>query len=196
MAILFLLVFFSALVMIPVALIKPSFATKGKIESRKKASLLYVGAMVLSFIGVGITAPTPPQTQVAGTKIEATAVPEASSEENNKIQEAQPFVDTATPEPLPTEVPTPSIKPTPKPAVTPKPTSKPTIKPTAVPTVKPTDPPQVNIAPPISGGDKDCADFSSHAEAQAYFNAKGGSPSNNVDDLDRDHDGEACESLK
>lgn len=38
-----------------------------------------------------------------------------------------------------------------------------------------------------------CDDFSGHSEAQAYFLSKGGSPSNNVDDLDRDHDGLACE---
>jgi hypothetical protein len=46
-----------------------------------------------------------------------------------------------------------------------------------------------------SSGDKDCPDFKTHAEAQAYFNSKGGSPSNNVDNLDADHDGIACESL-
>jgi len=190
MAILFLLIFFSALAMIPVALIKPSLATKGKIESRKKASLLYVGTMFLSLMGVGFTAPTPPVTQVAGEKIEATAVTEESFEVNNQTQNAQPFVNTATPEPLPTERPTPTVKPT----ATPKPIVIPTIKPTP----KPTTAPQVNIAPSptISGEDKDCADFSSHAEAQSYFNAKGGSSSNNVDDLDRDHDGIACETLK
>jgi Excalibur calcium-binding domain len=44
-------------------------------------------------------------------------------------------------------------------------------------------------------GDKDCADFSSQAEAQAYFEANGGSPSNNVDNLDADHDGQACEEF-
>jgi micrococcal nuclease len=49
--------------------------------------------------------------------------------------------------------------------------------------------------PVYSGGDKDCSDFSSQSEAQRYFEAKGGSPSNNVDGLDRDHDGIACESL-
>lgn len=38
-------------------------------------------------------------------------------------------------------------------------------------------------------------DFSAHAEAQAYFERRGGSPSNNVDRLDNDHDGIACESL-
>lgn len=47
-----------------------------------------------------------------------------------------------------------------------------------------------------SGGDKDCKDFSTQAEAQAYFNSRGGSASNNVDRLDgSDHDGVVCESL-
>lgn len=47
-----------------------------------------------------------------------------------------------------------------------------------------------------SGGDKDCKDFSTQAEAQAYFNSKGGSVTNNVDRLDgSDHDGRVCESL-
>jgi len=46
-----------------------------------------------------------------------------------------------------------------------------------------------------SNGDKDCSDFATHAEAQAYFVSKGGSPTNNVDRLDADHDGSACESL-
>ncbi len=46
-----------------------------------------------------------------------------------------------------------------------------------------------------SSGDKDCKDFSSHAQAQAFFAGRGGSPSNNVDRLDNDHDGLACESL-
>jgi len=41
------------------------------------------------------------------------------------------------------------------------------------------------------GADKDCADFSS----QAYFEAHGGSPTNNVDNLDADHDGQACEAF-
>jgi hypothetical protein len=43
--------------------------------------------------------------------------------------------------------------------------------------------------------DKDCADFASQAEAQAYFEANGGSPTNNVDNLDADHDGQACEDF-
>ena len=43
--------------------------------------------------------------------------------------------------------------------------------------------------------DKDCADFGSQAEAQAYFEANGGSPTNNIDNLDADHDGQACEAF-
>lgn len=46
-----------------------------------------------------------------------------------------------------------------------------------------------------SGGNKDCSDFETHKEAQGYFVSKGGSSTNNVDKLDSDHDGIACESL-
>ena len=46
-----------------------------------------------------------------------------------------------------------------------------------------------------NGEDKDCSDFATQEEAQAYFESKGGSPSNNVDRLDADHDGIACKSL-
>lgn len=42
--------------------------------------------------------------------------------------------------------------------------------------------------------DMDCADFASHEAAQAYSNANGGSAFNNVDNLDADHDGIACET--
>lgn len=39
-----------------------------------------------------------------------------------------------------------------------------------------------------------CSDFGSPQEAQDYFIANGGSPTNNVEGLDRDHDGYACEA--
>lgn len=46
-------------------------------------------------------------------------------------------------------------------------------------------------------GDKDCQDFTTQTEAQAYFDSKGGSASNNVDNLDgSDRDGIVCEWLK
>jgi endonuclease YncB( thermonuclease family) len=48
---------------------------------------------------------------------------------------------------------------------------------------------------PATAGDKDCSDFANQAQAQQYFDDKGGSPSNNVDKLDADHDGVACEAL-
>jgi micrococcal nuclease len=45
-------------------------------------------------------------------------------------------------------------------------------------------------------GDRDCGDFRTQAEAQRYFDGHGGSPSNDVDQLDAgDHDGRVCESL-
>lgn len=48
------------------------------------------------------------------------------------------------------------------------------------------------IAP---GGDRDCSDFASHARAQRFFRLHHGSPSRDVDRLDSDHDGIACETL-
>ena len=60
----------------------------------------------------------------------------------------------------------------------------------------------VCISPSASSGaartvvaDKNCSDFSTQQQAQQYFESHGGSPSNNVDGLDRDHDGVACEDL-
>lgn len=46
-----------------------------------------------------------------------------------------------------------------------------------------------------SPGDRGCDDFASQEEAQAYFESQGGSPDNNVDGLDTDGDGIACELL-
>lgn len=43
--------------------------------------------------------------------------------------------------------------------------------------------------------DKDCKDFSSQNAAQAFFTSHGGSSTNNVDGLDHDHDGQACETF-
>jgi hypothetical protein len=40
--------------------------------------------------------------------------------------------------------------------------------------------------------DVNCSDFASHAAAQQWFQAHGGSPSNNVAGLDGNHDGVAC----
>jgi hypothetical protein len=43
--------------------------------------------------------------------------------------------------------------------------------------------------------DRDCDDFDTEAEAQEYFDEQGGDETHNVDDLDLDGDGQACESL-
>ena len=42
--------------------------------------------------------------------------------------------------------------------------------------------------------DKDCKDFASQAEAQAWFEAHGGSAAHNVANLDRNRNGIACEA--
>lgn len=62
-------------------------------------------------------------------------------------------------------------------------------------TPPPTPSPSPSPTPTPSGVDKDCADFDTQSEAQAYFEAGGGSPSYNFDRLDKDRDGIACESL-
>ena len=41
--------------------------------------------------------------------------------------------------------------------------------------------------------DRNCDDFDTQEEAQAYFEAGGGSAANNFNGLDRDRDGIACE---
>jgi hypothetical protein len=46
-----------------------------------------------------------------------------------------------------------------------------------------------------AAGDKDCSDFGSHKQAQKYFKKHGGSRHYNYNDLDSDHDGQACEEL-
>ena len=63
----------------------------------------------------------------------------------------------------------------------------------AAPTVAP-DVPQTSTRYDPNGPDRDCGDFDTHAEAQAFFLAAGG-PDQDPHRLDRDKDGSACESL-
>ena len=49
-------------------------------------------------------------------------------------------------------------------------------------------------AGPAQAKDTNCDDYPSQAAAQNYFNSHGGGPNNNVDGLDSDGDGVACES--
>lgn len=46
-----------------------------------------------------------------------------------------------------------------------------------------------------SPADRNCSDFATQEDAQAFFDQNGGSPSNNVSGLDDDRDGIACEGL-
>jgi len=50
-------------------------------------------------------------------------------------------------------------------------------------------------APSSGDSDRDCADFSSQAAAQRYFERRGGGPGRNVDRLDAEGDGRVCEAL-
>lgn len=64
------------------------------------------------------------------------------------------------------------------------------------PTPSTTSPPSIAAPTPSDDGiDKDCSDFSTQAEAQRYFESQGGSPTNNVDRLDANGDGIACNAL-
>ncbi|MFP7300577.1 excalibur calcium-binding domain-containing protein [Neobacillus niacini] len=47
----------------------------------------------------------------------------------------------------------------------------------------------------VSAAGVNCSDFSTWNEAQTYFEQNGGSPTNNVEGLDREGDGLACEGL-
>src|SRR3972149_1255059 len=82
-----------------------------------------------------------------------------------------------------------------------------TAKPTVKPTVAPTQSTSTNQPPANQGGgackyscsspDRDCSDFSSHAEAQAFFNCCGFTATNDPMKLDSVGvgDGVACESI-
>ena len=73
------------------------------------------------------------------------------------------------------------------------PTTKPTTKATTVPTPKPTT---VKSAVCSCSGDiYNCADFSSHSEAQACFDYCKSIGKGDIHRLDRDNNGYACESL-
>ena len=88
--------------------------------------------------------------------------------------------------------PTPTVSPTASPTVSP------TVSPTASPTVIPSLPIGVRTGLPLLydplGSDRNCGDFASWAQAQDFFEASGG-PQSDRHRLDRDRNGDACESL-
>lgn len=79
-----------------------------------------------------------------------------------------------------------------KPAITSVPTSTPT--PTPPPTPTPTPAPTPSPTCNCSSNIYNCADFKTHAEAQALYECCGG-VNNDIHQLDRDKDGSACETL-
>ncbi len=175
-----------------------------KREFTRSRGIKYFGGGLLGLLVLaGVFTPS---VSVESDKIQGVAT------ENQIESSASPSVTPSLePVPSPSEIPSPTPQPSAAASITPSPTVKPTPKPTVTPTPKPsvaakpiviptptiapTPASTIAPAPQLTSADKDCKDFSSHSEAQAYFNSKGGSASNNVDDLDRDHDGLACESL-
>jgi micrococcal nuclease len=97
-------------------------------------------------------------------------------------------------QPTPTLVPTAPVYPTKQPTVVP--TTKPVVYPTSkpVPTVVPVS---NSCKYSCSGPDRDCADFSTHAEAVTFFSCCGFSANNDPMRLDGVgvDDGDPCESL-
>ena len=93
------------------------------------------------------------------------------------------------------EVDTPTTPPESQMQTTQESVQEPAQEPTGVPS-KPTPPPatQQQIQPAQPFNDKDCGDFQTHAQAQAFFESQGG-PAQDPHKLDRNKDGVVCESL-
>lgn len=166
--------------------------------------LLTLLTLTLALVGCGDVVPTPaPILPTVNLKLAATPLPTQAIEVPTVLLVAptlppQPIIaPTNTPVP-PTEVSTNTPEPTLPP--TPEPTQEP---PTVVPTKPPPTALPTKAALPSSGytgpydpfgPDRDCPDFSTHDEAQRFFEAAGG-PGKDRHRLDGDHDDVACESL-
>ena len=153
--------------------------------------------------------PTPTATPTATVtpKATPTARPTATPRTAAATPTARPTATpTHTPEPTPTATPrTATATPTPTSTPTPPPTATPTPTPTATPTATPTPTPPGATESPTptptvfstatpSVPDRNCSDFDTWAEAQAFFESEGG-PESDPHRLDNDGDGIACESL-
>ncbi len=155
MSYVFLTLFLLSPIALLVGLIKPSLFSK-LFPSRKKIVLAFGTLTVLSFILFGLTAP--PTEKKGETKTESQQVAGEQTE--------------ASPSPSPTPTPAPSPSPVQQ-------TSSPTTKSASIPVMKATVKPttttftQSSCKYSCSGPDKDCADFSTHAEAQAFFECCG-----------------------
>ena len=124
-------------------------------------------------------------------RVEATATPLLLA----TISATRVLTPLATPSPEPTAVPAPKPSPTSMPTAVPSPTPSPS--PTAatpLPIPIPTAPPQSDFDPQqyLGQGDEyNCGDFEYQLQAQAVLDADSSDPNQ----LDRDEDGTACESL-
>lgn len=94
----------------------------------------------------------------------------------------------------PTLPPLPSNTPLPLPSNTPLPL-QPTDTPVIVPTDTPLPPPPAPSVCDCSGDVYNCTDFTTHAQAQACFDYCVSQGVGDIHGLDRDNDGDACESL-
>lgn len=98
----------------------------------------------------------------------------------------------------PTAVPQPAATAVPLATVTPRPlsTTTPRLLPTATPMPVPTTAPSTGLRYDPAGPDRDCSDFRTQAEAQAFFvAAQQATGQRDKHRLDSDADGIACESL-
>ncbi len=132
------------------------------------------------------TAPTYTATPTATAR--PTATPRTATATPTTRPTATPRTAAATP--TPTSTVTPTATPTPS-----APTATPTATPTPpTPTVSPSPTPTVFSTATPSVPDRNCSDFDTWAEAQAFFESEGG-PESDPHRLDNDGDGIACESL-
>ncbi len=131
-------------------------------------------------------------------RVEATATPVllATITANPEPTATPVRTPLATPSPVPTAVPAPKPSPTSMPTAVPSPTSSPSpAAATPSPITIPTAPPQSDFDPQqyLGQGDEyNCGDFEFQWQAQAVLDADSTDPNQ----LDRDEDGTACESLK
>ncbi|MDQ3099644.1 MAG: excalibur calcium-binding domain-containing protein [bacterium] len=169
----------------------------------RQIGAIFFGVVALSITGLLVLGNNTIQTDEIGTSVNIKSPDTAAAAKETQTAVPLLFIHVA------------SSSPTPKITVigTAKPTAKPMVKSTPKPIVAITSSPGYKVIPetPIpfpddpmeedssvssdAGEELVCSDFIYHDEAQEYFEENGGSPNNNVDNLDADHDGVACESL-
>lgn len=183
-----------ALVALPISFIKPNIFARFFSATRTKNALILGSIILVSFVGIALSAPVPSKDKSTVNEIKTSVVPTAITKPNTENTQSLEL----TPAPTKASTPTPTKQPTPTPTKISYPTLAPTkiIYPTATPrpiVVYPTSTPVPNItAPQTSGGfacncSKTCTQISSCAEAQYLLNSCG------CGARDGDNDGIACD---